>query len=89
MRQNNNSRAAHAETAASEPSIVIVDQRLQVVQTNSAAPTLFGEGDSASELFDALTADGESFDLPDAIQQVIYSRPLSGGQMVGRVDMVG
>ncbi len=73
MRQNNNSRPAHADTAAGEPSIVIVDQRLQVVQTNSAAPTLFGEGESASELFDALTAGGESFDLPDAIQQVIVT----------------
>ncbi len=71
MRQNNNNRPPHAETATAEPAIVIVDQRLQVVQMNAAARTLFGEGDSACELFGALTADGEAFDLSSAIQKVI------------------
>ena len=70
MRQNNNP-PAHAATAAGEPAIVIVDPRLQVVQENAAARTLFGEGDSAFELFDALSANGEAFDLSDAIQKVI------------------
>ena len=71
MRQNNNNRPAHAGTAAGEPAIVIVDQRLQVVQKNTAARTLFGEGDSAFDLFDAITANEEAFDLSDAIQKVI------------------
>ncbi len=71
MRQNNNSRPAHAGTATGEPAIVIVDPRLQVVQKNAAARTLFGEGDSASELLDALLLEGEPFDLPDAIHKVI------------------
>ena len=70
MRQNNN-QPAHAETATGEPAIVIVDPRLQVVQKNAAAQTLFGESDSAFELFDALSANGEAFDLSDAIQKVI------------------
>ncbi len=70
MRQNNN-QPAHTETATGDPAIVIVDPRLQVVQKNAAAQTLFGESDSALELFDALSANGEAFDLSDAIQKVI------------------
>ncbi len=72
MRQdNNNNRPAHGGSAGSEPAIVIVDQRLQVVQKNAAARTLFGESDSAFDLFDTLTANEEAFDLSDAIQKVI------------------
>ncbi len=71
MRQDNNNRPVCDGTATSEPAIVILDPRLQVVQKNEAARTLFGEGDSAFDLFDALTANEEAFDLPDAIQKVI------------------
>ncbi len=72
MRQNNNP-PAYAGTTTSEPAIVIVDPRLQVVQKNAAARTLFGEGDSAFDLFDTLTANGEAFDLSDAVQKVIVT----------------
>ncbi len=71
MRQDNNNRPVLGGSAAGEPAIVIVDQRLQVVQKNAAARTLFGEGDSAFDLFDTLTAHEEAFDLSDAIQKVL------------------
>ncbi|MCH8851685.1 MAG: HAMP domain-containing histidine kinase [Planctomycetes bacterium] len=83
MRQNNNNPPAHAGTAASEPAIVIVDPRLQVVQKNAAARTLFGEGDSAFDLFDALTANEEAFDLSDAVQKVITT---GGAATFGKVN---
>ena len=77
MRQNNN-QPAHAGTATGEPAIVIVDPRLQVVQKNAAAQTLFGEGDSAFELFHALTVNEEAFDLSDPIQKVIATGGAAG-----------
>ena len=72
MHQNNNP-PAYAGTTTFGPAIVIVDPRLQVVQKNPAARTLFGEGDSAFDLFDVLTVNAESLDIPDTIQKVIVT----------------